>query len=316
VSLDNLSPEQRAVYNIIAKYGPIGGKEITERLFPGVEITKESKEWAGVRKKTARLEKLGLIAKGVDGYTCVQGVQGEPGVPGTPCTPEKVQKKLMPNKERLRREPGQDQTQAPQEPDNERKPPGASKVIEGMLMPNPVGRPTSYEPRFAWMLLEYFEQHDPYREYEKKDREGNVIDVTRVPNKPPNMARFAAMIGCHRHTLHEWATTKNPDGTLKYPEFSASYEAALSYQEAIFLEGGLVGAFPSNITAFALVNLSGYKAKIEEPEEDESRRIDFEAMEKISQKAHEEAERKHREIVEGRAERLGIRLDYTSEDEG
>jgi hypothetical protein len=36
-------------------------------------------------------------------------------------------------------------------------------------------------------------------------------------------------------------------------------------------------------------------------------------LEKISQKAHEEAERKHREIVEGRAERLGIDLNYTSE---
>jgi hypothetical protein len=51
-----------------------------------------------------------------------------------------------------------------------------------------------------------------------------------------------------------------------------------------------------------------------EAEIDNSRLIPWEELDRISQKALEEAEKKHREIVEGRAERLGITLDYTSED--
>jgi hypothetical protein len=41
-----------------------------------------------------------------------------------------------------------------------------------------------------------------------------------------------------------------------------------------------------------------------------------EVLDEITRKSLEKAEQRHREVVEGRAERLGLKLDYTSDDEG
>jgi hypothetical protein len=63
-----LSPERRAVFDIIAKYGPITGRDITSVLRPGVAITKDCKEWSSVRFLLKKLTDAGLIQNTSQGY--------------------------------------------------------------------------------------------------------------------------------------------------------------------------------------------------------------------------------------------------------
>jgi transcriptional regulator with XRE-family HTH domain len=292
VSLDNLSPEQRAVYNIIAKYGPIGGKEITERLFPGVEITKESKEWAGVRKKTARLEKLGLIAKGVGGYTCVQGVQGTPG------TLAKVKAKPEPQ---VQAEPENELEGEPDLPDGDR-------AIKKIIGP---GRPTLYLDEYCDLA-----------------RRLGLVGLTDE--------EIATVLNVSVRTLYRWKNDHPEfcqallngklmaDAEVAQGLFDRARGFSVKAEKVFNNQGEIVRAeydeyYPPDVGAAKLWLCNRqpdkWRDKVEyEPPED-LKAIPFDELEKINQKAHEEAERKHREIVEGRAERLGIKLDYTSEDE-
>lgn len=63
-----LSPERRAVFDIVAEQGPIQGRDIAGRLNPGTVITRDSKEWVSVRKILRKLEESGLIRKTAEGY--------------------------------------------------------------------------------------------------------------------------------------------------------------------------------------------------------------------------------------------------------
>jgi len=63
-----LSPERRKVYDVIAKHGPIHGREITSTIHPGIEINKQSKEWGRVRFLLKKLADEGLVNKTAKGY--------------------------------------------------------------------------------------------------------------------------------------------------------------------------------------------------------------------------------------------------------
>lgn len=63
-----LSPERRAVFDIVADHGPIEGRDITSLLHPGVAITRDSKEWRAVRKLLKALESSSLIHKTTGGF--------------------------------------------------------------------------------------------------------------------------------------------------------------------------------------------------------------------------------------------------------
>jgi hypothetical protein len=148
-------------------------------------------------------------------------------------------------------------------------------------------------------------------------------------------AEIADFFGVAESTLNLWKK--------RHPEFSKSlkkgkleadatvadrlFKRATGYShqaEKIFNnDGEIVRAeyikhYPPDTTAciFWLKNRQPdkWRDKVEHEAQMDIRAIPFDELEKISQKAHEEAERKHREIVEGRAERLGIDLNYTSED--
>ena len=127
----------------------------------------------------------------------------------------------------------------------------------------PVGRPSAFKEEYADQLLEYFNKEA----FERKpllDKEGNEKGSEIVPVKFPTLARFAGIIGVTRETLHDWATSKNEDNSLKYPDFSYAYKKAKEYQEAILVEGALAGAFQANFSIFTAKNVLGWRDKVEQ----------------------------------------------------
>lgn len=127
---------------------------------------------------------------------------------------------------------------------------------------NKGGRPTVYEDRFCDELIEFFSQ-DSHREVTVKDAKGNER-VEIIPGKFPTLARFAAMIGVHRDTLHSWANEKNPNGTHKNPRFSDTYKKAKDLQEANLVEGTMAGAYNSTFAIFTAKNVLGWRDKTEQ----------------------------------------------------
>ena len=126
----------------------------------------------------------------------------------------------------------------------------------------PVGRPSVYDPKFCGELLEFFSQ-PPTREVTIRDAKGN--ERTEIlPGTFPTLARFAAMIGVTRETLHDWATAKNPQGELKHPDFSFAYKKAKEFQEANLVEGTLAGAYNSTFAIFTAKNVLGWRDKTEQ----------------------------------------------------
>jgi phage/plasmid primase-like uncharacterized protein len=87
-----LSPERRAVFDIVAEHGPINGREVTQLLHPGVEITRESKEWKATRRLFGKLEDAGLIQNTTNGYalTARSGKPAIPEFPPDPVEPDKA----------------------------------------------------------------------------------------------------------------------------------------------------------------------------------------------------------------------------------
>lgn len=127
---------------------------------------------------------------------------------------------------------------------------------------HPGGRPTKYEDRFIQGLIDFFNV-EPYEKISNTDKEGNT-KVTFVPNKFPTLARYACEIGVCKDTLYEWSVAKTEDGELKHPEFSAAYKKAKSYQEAVLVEGSMVGAFATTFAIFTAKNVLGWRDKQED----------------------------------------------------
>jgi hypothetical protein len=105
------------------------------------------------------------------------------------------------------------------------------------------GRPPKYRKEFVDQLLDYFNQ--PVGQF-------------------PTLARFAAMIGVSRETLHDWATAKNPDGTHRNPPFSDAYKRAKALQEANLVEGAMTGVYNPTFSIFTAKNVLGWRDKVEQ----------------------------------------------------
>lgn len=126
-----------------------------------------------------------------------------------------------------------------------------------------VGRPSVFKEEYADQLLAYFDK-EAYERVPLLDKEGNEKGSEIVPNKFPTLARFATMVGVTRETLHDWATSRNEDESLKYPNFSYAYKKAKEYQEAILVEGAMANAFHANFAIFTAKNVLGWRDKIEQ----------------------------------------------------
>ena len=147
-----------------------------------------------------------------------------------------------------------------------RKPKESIKPIDEVLVApkakNPGGRPTVYQDSFCDELIEYFSQ-ESHKEVIVKDAKGNERTEI-VPGKFPTLARFAANIGVHRDTLHDWANAKNPDGSRRNPKFSDTYKRAKDLQEANLVEGTMAGAYNSTFAIFTAKNVLGWRDKTEQ----------------------------------------------------
>ena len=125
----------------------------------------------------------------------------------------------------------------------------------------PRGRPTVYKDEFCDQLIEFF-NIEPYEEKLIPDRSGGKKREV-VPCKFPTLARFSCIIGVTRETLHDWATSKLPNGELKHPEFSYSYKRAKEYQESLLVEGAMAGAFNPAFAIFTAKNILGWRDRQE-----------------------------------------------------
>jgi len=150
-------------------------------------------------------------------------------------------------------------TDAPVKKRGRRHPP---KDTPASVEPKTTGRPTKYRDEFVDMLLEFFSQ-SPTREVTVMDKSGNET-IQVLPGKFPTLARFATNIGVTTETLHDWATAKNADGTLRNPPFSYAYKKAKDLQQANLVEGTMQGAYNSTFAIFTAKNVLGWRDKIEQ----------------------------------------------------
>lgn len=127
------------------------------------------------------------------------------------------------------------------------------------------GRPTDYRDEFVDEIISYFDiTVESVIDVDVVDRNGKAVTEKKVViNTFPTLTRFASSIGITRETLHDWATAKNPDGTLRRPEFSYAYARAKDMQDALLVEGGLSGSYEGRFAVFAAKNLIGWKDQIE-----------------------------------------------------
>jgi hypothetical protein len=66
-----LSPARRAVFDLVQQHQPINGKDLTAVLYPGLAITRDSKEWARTRKTLNELRRAGRVVMTDDGLFSV-----------------------------------------------------------------------------------------------------------------------------------------------------------------------------------------------------------------------------------------------------
>lgn len=126
------------------------------------------------------------------------------------------------------------------------------------------GASGQYLPRYAQALVDWFNQPIQYW-HEVTDDQDVVIGKVQKTTILPMMARFACSIGVSLQTIEKWATTKQPDNQEEYlyPDFAEAFRIAMDLQEALLVEGGLMGFYSDRMTPFILKNKHGYQDKLE-----------------------------------------------------
>lgn len=114
------------------------------------------------------------------------------------------------------------------------------------------GRPSQFNPKFCQAIIKYF-SIKPYR----KVRSGKT--TREVANDTPTFAGFAASIGVHRDTLHQWC--KDHD------EFSDAYKRAKELQENFLVVNGNKSLINAAFAIFTAKNVLGWREK--QPGEEE-----------------------------------------------
>ena len=124
------------------------------------------------------------------------------------------------------------------------------------------GRPSLYKEEYAEDLIKYF-SIEPFTEKTVLLPNGTER-IERSANKFPTLARFATIVGVTRETLHDWATSKDANERLRYPEFSYAYKRAKDYQEYLLVEGTVAGVFNAPFSIFTAKNILGWKDRSEQ----------------------------------------------------
>lgn len=98
----------------------------------------------------------------------------------------------------------------------------------------PLGRPTVYKEEYCQRIIDFFNV-EPFKETIEivKGKTWEKEQVVYKPIRLPTFHKFAMSIGVDRATLLDWATKKDEEGNLVYPDFSRSYAICKEYLKDI-----------------------------------------------------------------------------------
>lgn len=117
--------------------------------------------------------------------------------------------------------------------------------------------------------------------------------------KPPNSGRKSGTRNKLTQTLKQKAAAHSDDAITTLAEIMSDQQQPGAVRVA---------------AADKLLDRAHGKPTVSVETEVDVRAIPWDDLRKISEQALEESEKQHREIIEGRAERLGLKIDYTSDD--
>lgn len=120
------------------------------------------------------------------------------------------------------------------------------------------GRPSKYKPEYCKMIVDYFDV-EAYTEKQTmtsfNDKTGAEKEYTKPrPTDFPTFEWFASSIDVNDDTLVEWATWKNENWLLKFPDFSAAYMKAKQLQKKILIINWMNWLYKEWFAKFVAVN--------------------------------------------------------------
>jgi hypothetical protein len=116
--------------------------------------------------------------------------------------------------------------------------------------PAPIGRPSKYDPALCDAIKDYFNQ-PPFKEKQTIIRRRDGSEEEKLEKEPvvlPTLERFAAQIGVHRDTLHEWSKV--------HEDFSDAIKVAKELQKDILMTNGLMGLYNPTFAIFTAKNIT------------------------------------------------------------
>jgi hypothetical protein len=94
----------------------------------------------------------------------------------------------------------------------------------------PAGRPSDYRPEYVQKAKDY------------------IASCGREATELPTMEGLSHILGADDTTVQAWSEAKNPDGTLKNPEFLAALKDLKQSQKTQLMNDGLYGGKDVNST--------------------------------------------------------------------
>mgnify|MGYP001576485171 CR=1 FL=1 len=124
---------------------------------------------------------------------------------------------------------------------------------------HPGGRPSKYDPAYPARLLAFIKRGGPriFKPIVVSDgsREGSRIVDHPIGKLPAFFEGFAASIGVHVATLHDWKQ--------QHPKFHEAYQKAQAVQLNQVLTGMIAGTHQVAGDIFFLKNNHGYKDRLD-----------------------------------------------------
>lgn len=139
----------------------------------------------------------------------------------------------------------------------------------GSALMKQIGRPSSYDPKYCAMLIDYFKiekyQHTTVEKQTKYYKDGTKSSETEklklIPNDLPTLEGFARSIGIPYRTMYDWAhdlieVAGSPVPVKKHPEFSQAYNIGKELQKEFLIDNGLKGNYPPAAYIFTAKNIT------------------------------------------------------------
>ena len=132
------------------------------------------------------------------------------------------------------------------------------KIVDNKWEEYVFWRPTKYKKEYPKMLIEFFQSYidDMYETHvvENASAWRVVKTVIRKPKLLPTIVDFAMKIWVDYLTLYRWATQRNENWEIKYPDFCKAYANSLTLQKIFIEKISLSWDANSSFAKFLLVN--------------------------------------------------------------